>query len=230
MTDSTQGAVPIPVHDATLLSEASAVSSPPNGGGPTAAHAAAQPSGHGASRRYELAAHEWWVAGAVGLWLGCVGVAAFTAGIWAWAIADRVGANSVSVRWLGPDFTATAATSALVLAVVGGVTGSFVHVASLFTSRVGRRTFETSYFWWYLLRPVEAALLAMVFVAALRSGLVALGTGTADSSTAVLSFLAGGLAGLFTDRVMQRLRGLLGATKTDQKASEQPAPGTSATS
>jgi hypothetical protein len=69
-----------------------------------------------------------------------------------------------------------------------------------------------------------------VFVAALRSGLVALGTGTTDSSTAVLSFLAGGLAGLFTDRVMQRLRGLLGATKTDQKASEQPAPGTSATS
>jgi hypothetical protein len=144
--------------------------------------------------------------------------------MWAWAIANRVGQSGEVVRWIGPDFNVTVATSALVLAAVGGVTGSVVHSASVFSARVGQRTFEASYLWWYLLRPFEAALLAVVFVAAMRSGLVALGTQGGDSATTVLIFLAGGLAGLFTDRVLQQLRGLLGATKTDERASEQPAP------
>jgi hypothetical protein len=180
-------------------------------------------------RRYELMKHEWWVAAVVGLWLGFLGVASILAGVWAWAVADRASSADDAVRWLGPDFTATAATSALVLAAVGGIAGSCVHSGSLFATRVGRRTFEVSYFWWYLLRPIESALVAMVFVAAIRSGLLALGTQTSDSNTTVLAFLSGALAGLFTDRVMQRLRGILGATKTDEKASEQSAPGTYAT-
>ncbi len=200
-----------------------------NGGGRAAGGTTGQSDGQPRPRRHELQAHEWWVATAVGLWLGSLGVAALMAAVWAWGIADRVGTTSQAVRWSGPDFTATAGTSALVLAAVGGVVGSFVHSASLFASRVGRRTFENSYFWWYLLRPLEAALVAMVFVAALRSGFVALGASSTDTRTTVLAFLAGGLAGLFTDRVMQRLRQILGATRTDEKASEQVPPGTPAT-
>jgi hypothetical protein len=180
-------------------------------------------------KQYALQAHEWLVAAVVGLWLAALGAASVLAGVWAWAVADEAHSANAAVHWVGPDFTATAATSALVLAVVGGVAGSFVHAGSLFAARVGRRTFEVSYFWWYLLRPLESALVAMIFVAAVRSGLVALGAGTSDSGAAVLAFLSGALAGLFTDRVMQRLRGLLGATKVDEKATEQLAPGTHAT-
>jgi hypothetical protein len=178
---------------------------------------------------YQLTRREWFVAAVVGCWLGALGVMCLLAVAWAWAIADRATSATDSVHWIGPDFTATAATSALVLAAVGGVAGSFVHAGSLFAARVGRRTFEVSYFWWYLLRPIESALVAMVFLAAIRSGLTALGTNTTGDGASVLAFLAGALAGLFTDRVMQRLRGILGATKTDRKASEQPAPGTWAT-
>jgi hypothetical protein len=70
---------------------------------------------------------------------------------------------------------------------------------------------------------------AMVFVAATQSGLIAVGSTDADRGTPVLVFLTGALAGLFTDRVMRRLRRLLGATKTDERASEQPPPETAAT-
>ena len=190
-----------------------------------------QPQARTAPRptRYELKRHEWFVVSVVGCWLGALGVLSLLAAVWAWAIADRAGLADDAVRWVGPDFTATAGTSALVLAAAGGVAGSFVHAGSLFAARVGRRTFEVSYFWWYLLRPIESALVAMVFVAAVRSGLVAVGMETADTATTVLAFLSGALAGLFTDRVMQRLRGILGATRTDEKASEQAAPGTWAT-
>lgn len=179
---------------------------------------------------YRLRRHEWLVAAAVGLWLFALGAASLLAAVWAWALADRSLVDDEAVRWIGPDFTATAATSVLVLAVVGGVVGSFVHAASLFATRVGRQTFEVSYVWWYLLRPLESALVALVSVAAVRSGLLALGASETDSTSTVLAFLTGGLAGLFTDRVMQRLRGLLGATRTDKKASEQPPPGTYASS
>jgi hypothetical protein len=184
---------------------------------------------HTAVAHYALTAYEWWVAAAVGVWLAALGGASLVAVMWSWAVADRAGADGTAVQWIGPDFTATPATSALALAAVAGVTGSVVHSASLFATRVGRRTFEVSYVWWYVLRPVEAALVAVVLVAAVRSGLVALNTTGNEGATTALAFLVGGLAGLFTDRAMQRLRGLLGATKTDAKASEQAAPGTFAT-
>jgi hypothetical protein len=111
----------------------------------------------------------------------------------------------------------------LLLAIVGGSAGSLVHTIAIFTSRVGRRTFETSYVWWYVLRPVGAVLLALIFVTAVSSGLLALSGGDGGSSAA-LAFLAGALAGLFTDAVLQRLRGLLGATSTEEDASTQAVP------
>jgi hypothetical protein len=100
-----------------------------------------------------------------------------------------------------------------------------VHAASLFAARAAARTFEASYFWWYLLRPFEAALVAMVLVAVARAGIPALGPTGTDGGHAGLAFVAGGLAGLFTDQVMQQLRGLLGATKIDHKASTLTPPG-----
>jgi hypothetical protein len=105
--------------------------------------------------------------------------------------------------------------------VLGGVAGSLVHTITIFSSRVGRDTLEASFLWWYLLRPFAAALLALLFVAAVQSGLVAVG---GKPESLVLALVAGGLAGLFTDAVLQKLRGLLGATST--KSPLPPGSGT----
>jgi hypothetical protein len=224
-----------PTLTAAALQTGNGVGGPPDGVRATLDGARETPDGARSStrgarpKRYELQKHEWWIAGVVGVWLAAVGVASVLAAMWLWAVADRATSANDAVHWIGPDFTATAATGSLALAAVGGVAGSFVHAGSLFAARVGRRTFEISYFWWYLLRPLESALVAIVFVAALRSGLLALGADTKDTDTVVLAFLSGALAGLFTDRVMQRLRGLLGASKTDEKASEQLPAETAAT-
>jgi len=169
----------------------------------------------------------YWVAAAVvGLWLAALGLISLVGVVWAWGITDRVADQDLLVRWIGPDFTATALTGGLVLAAAGGVSGSVIHATSVFAARVGGRTFEASYAWWYLLRPVEAALLAVVLVAAVRAGAVALAADGSKTTADVVTFLAGSIAGLFTDTVMQRLRGLLGATRTDQFASAQPSPET----
>jgi len=145
-------------------------------------------------------------------------VAAFS--VWP-LVAQLEGRATVGVHWFGPDFRVTALSGALILGVIGGVAGSLVHTITIFSSRVGRDTLEASFLWWYLLRPFAAALLALLFVAAVQSGLVAVG---GKPESLVLAFVAGGLAGLFTDAVLQKLRGFLGATSTQMTASSQDVP------
>lgn len=140
-----------------------------------------------------------------------------------WPLVASTKGSTVSVVWFGPDFTLTATSGALLLGLIGGVGGSLVHTVTIFSSRVGRDTLETSYLWWYLMRPFAAGPLALLFVAAVHSGLLAASNATDDPSPMV-AFVAGGLAGLFTDAVLQRLRGLLGATSTEKPASTQVLP------
>lgn len=179
---------------------------------------------------YPATSRQWLIAGAVGAWQAVWAVVTLIAVFWSWNIAERLtsSATTVHVRWIGPDFAVGATTAALLLAAVAGAAGSMVHTIGLYSSRVGRRTFEGSYVWWYVLRPFSSVLLAVLFMAAVRAGQVGLGTDETKGATPMLAFLAGGLAGLFTDRVLQQLRALLGATSVERKASEQRVPGAAA--
>ena len=178
------------------------------------------------SAPYPATRTQWAIVAGVGIWQVVLALLAVVAVFWTWTIAERISAavSSVHVQWIGPDFTVSATTAALLLAGVAGITGSVVQTVGVFSSRVGRRTFEGSYAWWYVLRPFAACLLAILFMAAVRAGQLGVGTDTSDGATPMLAFLAGGLAGLFTDRVLQQMRALLGATSPEWKASEQPVP------
>jgi hypothetical protein len=155
----------------------------------------------------------------VGLWHAVLAIATTLLTLLWWPVVEQTASSTVQFR----GFTFTLSSGVLLLAIVGGSAGSLVHTIAIFSSRVGRRTFETSFLWWYLLRPIGAVLLALIFVAAVSSGLLALSGGDGASSAA-LAFIAGALAGLFTDAVLQRLRGLLGATSTQEPASTQDVP------
>ena len=155
----------------------------------------------------------------VGLWHVALAVGTTLQTLLWWPVVEE--AASSTYTWYGWTFTSGSAV--LLLAIVGGVAGSLVHTITIFSSRVGRSTFETSYVWWCILRPIAAALLALIFAAALSSNLLALSGGNGESAAA-LAFVGGALAGLFTDAVLQKLRHLLGATSTQHEASKQKVP------
>ena len=160
----------------------------------------------------------------VGCWQLTLAVVTVVAVLACWPVVDALAAAStVSVSWFGPDFVLNTTSGALLIGLVGGVAGSLVHTITIFSSRVGRDTLEATFLWWYLLRPFAAALLALLFVTAVHSGLLSI-SGAADGPQTAVAFVAGGLAGLFTDAVLQKLRGLLGATSTEDLASDQHVP------
>jgi hypothetical protein len=157
-------------------------------------------------------------------WQLTLAVITVVAALACWPLVDSLAAvSAVPVSWFGPDFVLNTTSGALLIGLVGGVAGSLVHTVTIFSSRAGRDTLEATFLWWYLLRPFAAALLALLFVAAVHSGLLSISGGAEGPQTAV-AFVTGGLAGLFTDAVLQKLRSLLGATSTEDLASGQHVP------
>lgn len=58
----------------------------------------------------------------------------------------------------------------LLLVILIGALGSVIGGASSFATYMGNKTFEPSWSWWYYLRPVVGAVLALVFYVVIRAG------------------------------------------------------------
>lgn len=75
----------------------------------------------------------------------------------------------------------------LLLVLLAGMLGAFLHLAQSYAAFAGNRTLKSSWIWWYLLRPFIGGGLALVFYAAVRGGLVSIvpssHTSTADLNT-----------------------------------------------
>lgn len=151
----------------------------------------------------------------------CLVVGWATVALWP-SIDTTVADQPTQVLVLGATLTMTAMSGALVMGALGGMAGCLVHTVPIFCSRVGRQTFEPTFVYWYVLRPLTSAMLALLTVAALHGGLFALSTSTDPSAAA--AYALGGVAGLFTDSVVQKLRGVLGATSTEHPATTQSVP------
>jgi hypothetical protein len=92
----------------------------------------------------------------------------------------------------------------LLLAMLAGALGSFVHALKSFSDFVGNRTLTASWFWWYMTRPFLGAALAVIFYAVLRGGFMA---APADAK-AVNQFgviAVGALVGMFADQATDKL-------------------------
>ena len=134
---------------------------------------------------------------------------------------ERAG-GTLAVRSLlpswGPELPVTLSTSLLLLGAAAGAVGSAIQQSILFALRAGYGRLEQGFVWWYVLRPVWSALLGCVVVAAVSTGLVSIGDATTSTAGVSVLAVAGTLAGLFTDRILQRLQNLLGATEPDMPA------------
>lgn len=115
----------------------------------------------------------------------------------------------------------------LLIVILMGALGSWLHASSSFVAYVGARNFISSWFWWYLIRPLIGSGLALVFYFVIRGGLLAANTeGSSVSHYGVAAFAA--LAGLFTERATRKLQELFETLfKTDDrppdKLTEAPA-------
>ena len=98
-----------------------------------------------------------------------------------------------------------AADSVLILLViVAGALGAFVHAATSLVKYVGTRTFDRSWYWWYPTRlPVGVGLALLVYFA-LRGGIIGDDTDTDNVNPYGIAAIAA-LAGLFSKQAVDKL-------------------------
>jgi len=93
----------------------------------------------------------------------------------------------------------------LILVLVAGALGSYVHAIQSFVDFSGNGTLRASWFWWYLSRPFLGGALALVFYAALRGGFLASASADARSVNAFGVVAMAALVGMFSDKATLKL-------------------------
>jgi hypothetical protein len=96
-------------------------------------------------------------------------------------------------------------TALLMLAIAAGALGACVHVATSFATFVGNQRFKRSWTWWYVMRPLIGAALALFFYAAVRGGIMTSQAGSGDVNPYGVVALAA-LVGLFSKQATDKLR------------------------
>lgn len=121
---------------------------------------------------------------------------------------DDLKQPSASVDLLGNGwfvFAVSPEIRLLILVIVAGALGSYVHLATSFTDYVGNRQLKESWFWWYVLRPFIGVALAVIVYFTVRAGLISGGAGAEDMSPYGVAAV-GALAGMFARQAGDKLR------------------------
>lgn len=113
--------------------------------------------------------------------------------------------SELSIRWFGAEFSIGAEAALLLLVLVFGALGAYIHTVTSFVDYVGNRRLTSSWTWWYFLRPFIGTALALVFYVAIRGGFFAQEAQTGDVNPFGMAALAG-LAGLFSKQATDKLK------------------------
>src|SRR5215469_7739130 len=156
----------------------------------------------------------------VGCYLAVLSVAALAITPWAWSLATSgvTSRTAGRARFLSLSFTPTAEFNLIIIVMLMSVLGSLAVMIITFANRAGHETLEHGFLWWYLTRPFAATAIGVLFYMAIIAGFFNKNSATGRSAL-VLAAAIGGLAGLFTDAVLQKMRAaLLGLSSFDQPA------------
>jgi hypothetical protein len=93
----------------------------------------------------------------------------------------------------------------LLIVIVAGALGSYIHLATSFADYVGNRRLVGSWGWWYILRPFIGMALAVVFYFVIRGGLVTVNGGAENLSPYGIAALAG-MVGMFSRQAADKLK------------------------
>jgi IPT/TIG domain len=92
----------------------------------------------------------------------------------------------------------------ILLVIVAGILGSFVHSATSLADFVGNNKFNKNWTWFYLLRPSIGMSLALVFYFVVRGGFLTTSGGAKDINPYGIAALAG-LVGMFSKQATDKL-------------------------
>jgi hypothetical protein len=101
-------------------------------------------------------------------------------------------------------------TDLLLLSVIFGALGSFLHVAKSFATFTGNRALVASWTWWYGLQPLVGMALSVVFYVVIRGGFFASGANAAAVSPYGIAGVSG-LVGMFSKQATDKLNELFSA-------------------
>ena len=96
-------------------------------------------------------------------------------------------------------------TRLLILVMLTGGLGSYVHAATSFVTYVGNKSLVGSWTWWYVLRPQIGMALALLFYFVIRGGLMSAGAGAEQVSAFGIAAVSG-LVGMFSKQATDKLR------------------------
>lgn len=115
----------------------------------------------------------------------------------------------IIVGWGNLPFTSKEVQLAAIVALAGGL-GAIVNGISSFITYAGERKLYTSWGWWYVMRPLVGAGLALLVYLAFRGGLLVLSTSTdalkAESINIFGVGAVGGLVGMFSKEATDKLK------------------------
>jgi hypothetical protein len=95
----------------------------------------------------------------------------------------------------------------LLIVVVAGALGSYIHLATSFADYVGNRQLIWSWGWWYALRPFIGMALALLIYFLIRGGLVLpSGNGNVAALSPYGIAAIAGMAGMFSKQATDKLR------------------------
>jgi hypothetical protein len=92
----------------------------------------------------------------------------------------------------------------LLLVIIAGMLGAFVHGATSLADYLGNNAFNRSWTWFYLLRPAIGMSLALVFYFAIRGGFLSTTGGAKDINPYGIAALAG-MVGMFSKQATDKL-------------------------
>lgn len=115
-----------------------------------------------------------------------------------WPVVE--GGTTVTIGFLGE---VSPEMSLILLVIVAGALGSFIHAATSFTTYVGNRCLTVNWIWWYILRALIGMALALLFYFLIRGGFLS-GSPTDEINPYGIAASAG-LVGLCSKQATDKL-------------------------
>jgi hypothetical protein len=93
----------------------------------------------------------------------------------------------------------------LIIVILAGALGSYIHATTSFVTYVGNRSMVKSWTWWYILRPFIGSSLALIFYFVIRGGLFSTGTDATQVSIFGIAAISG-MVGMFSKNATDKLK------------------------